>query len=236
MPLTKTASISLLLAIICILLTPLAHAVEERDLAIPVYKYNTTIDIKVPCVTASNFCNSGTNCTISIFDNHDLLVASGLMTKQATYYNYTAPSLDKGEYKASILCTNGTNAGFTYYSFYVTSHGLRPPTTAWNISFLIITIALIGLFIFLLFRNLQRFVELQFDLKDLSYNFIFYFSLFVIHWYNINYVGVEIADTFLTLFTYLGAITNILLPGILFVFCYMKWLWFDKTMPLFRRK
>ena len=87
---------------------PLVNAGTDDKLA---YEPNESMEIIVKCFdTDSDFCSTGTTCLLDIFyPNMTNFVFNETMTRNSTFYNYTAPpTWQLGNYHASINCYDST--------------------------------------------------------------------------------------------------------------------------------
>lgn len=92
-----------------------------------VFKQNSNIDLKITCLDNNqSFCSADTLCNITInYPNGTNAVNNGVMTRQASYFNYTLASsaaTGLGTYTATTLCSGLTNGAATF-TFDVTQTG-----------------------------------------------------------------------------------------------------------------
>ena len=99
-----------------------------------VFKQNQQADIKLSCFNANNsFCSNSTNCTITInTPTSSNIINNKNMTHNPSYYNYTIPPSNLtsfGEYNGVMQCTDGSDEGYTLFTFEITPNGTKPSTT-----------------------------------------------------------------------------------------------------------
>ncbi len=99
-----------------------------------VFKQNQQADIKLSCFNSNNsFCSNSTNCTITInTPTSSNIINNKNMTHNPAYYNYTIPPSNLtsfGEYNGVMQCTDGSDEGYTLFTFEITPNGTKPSTT-----------------------------------------------------------------------------------------------------------
>lgn len=92
-----------------------------------VYKQNTFLDMKVPCVNDGAACSNLANCSLTI-QNPDgsQLVKDVLMTNQGSFHNYTLGSSQTsvlGTYQAQVFCVDSGMNGWQSFSYDITTTG-----------------------------------------------------------------------------------------------------------------
>jgi len=92
------------------------------------YKQKERIDLIIPCISDDySFCDSATNCTITVVSPDSTLVIDGQnMTYSVNYFNYTLERNETvwvGEYATSVSCCGTAGNGFTSFNFKVTPSG-----------------------------------------------------------------------------------------------------------------
>jgi len=127
-----------------------------------------------------------------------------------------------GNYFFIVGCNSSNLGGAVKNIFVVTNTGSSPPGDNLTIFMIIATIAVIGGMIYLLFYTIQNGLLADVDLKMLGMNMISYFALFVLLFANQTYIGDVMAKKMIDLFIKIGALNNIIIPTLLFIFSYMK--------------
>ncbi len=191
-----------------------------------VFKQNDLIDLKVPCIDSNyNYCDSTTKCNITIqYPNQSSLISNQDMTRTAVYYNYTIQEntiSSLGEYPAQVQCM-GVNSGYTSFDFLVTYNGKELPSDFIKVLFILLFIALISTLLYTILLLLIHFVKWDADLIDVAYFVGIYFAIFCLKYFNMEYMGSYIIDTFSDLLIEVGAFTHVVLPLIAFIISYIK--------------
>lgn len=118
-----------------------------------IYKKDTVIDLKVPCIFNGTHCSAGAVCNISInYPNSSEYNKNVVMTNNLVYHNFTMPTTSvTGEYPVLVYCTD---AGFSNYKFFkinINNNGIKENNTpviamvivsAFMVLFIILTITL----------------------------------------------------------------------------------------------
>lgn len=132
-----------ILLIITVLLCGLVYAEPSFY-----YQKGTLIDLKVPCVKDGLVCSSSSTCNITItYPNSTNLVNNQPMTYNAAYFNYTIQSLNvTGEYNSIMYCKDGTDYGYSLFSFMINNLGQKPQASYFEVILSFFTIGLTVLF------------------------------------------------------------------------------------------
>ena len=108
-------SLALVLVFSFLLSVSLVQSLEMGKVSVDdeksyVYSKNTEISIKHPCFYSGTYCNSSTECNISIYDpKSNLIVDNKEMTFNNAYYNYTLPGNQSiGSYRCDMTCSDAT--------------------------------------------------------------------------------------------------------------------------------
>lgn len=92
-----------------------------------VYRQDTNIDLKVPCLNNNTYCSQATTCNITIIDSESVVIVDNeLMQNQTAYQNYTfnvTHSANSGEYTRNIICSDGGVSGYSSDTFIITPTG-----------------------------------------------------------------------------------------------------------------
>jgi hypothetical protein len=124
------------------------------------FKYNTDVDLKIPCYENERNCNSTVLCNLTIkYPNQSVLINNDKMSFNPSYFNYTIPKsklMTFGEYNYNTVCISSINSGFTEGVFKVTKTGFFNEK---NQSLLIIGIIATLTFISLIFAIKDDFTK-----------------------------------------------------------------------------
>lgn len=92
-----------------------------------VFKQNTAIDIKEPCIINGTWCSGSAVCNITIWKPDDsILLSNALMTNQLSFHNKTltpAQSISLGTYTATASCSDQGLSGYRTFYYQVTPSG-----------------------------------------------------------------------------------------------------------------
>lgn len=116
--------IILLLIFMTLLIAPLIFATEPAF----TFEQDRFVDIKIPCEQSDGtFCESDTNCTITIYDKQNLIVVNNKnMTFNPSFYNYTLKRnqvIPTGKYTFTVACVSPSEAKVNSFVFEITSSG-----------------------------------------------------------------------------------------------------------------
>jgi hypothetical protein len=90
------------------------------------YKVNSEVDLKIPCVKSDNSkCTASAICNITVsYPNNTIYVNNKAMTNNNVYFNYTLDNANtSGEYPTVIYCIDGTEYGYSFFSFKLNQSG-----------------------------------------------------------------------------------------------------------------
>ena len=187
------------------------------------------LDITEPCFNNNTYCSGTTECNITIKDPKQIVVVDRVdMTNNVGYHNRTLEGTQvntSGVYEATVVCTDGEVNGFNNFYFKITYHGKEEPTAFTQIifiAFFIILLALTTISLLLLVKHLE---QTDMDMWDLIIMFGIYIGNFSMKYFNMEYMGSSIMDSFADLFIDVGSVTHIILPTIVFIYCFMKRRW-----------
>lgn len=156
-------------------------------------KYQTTYDVKRPCINNGTYCSASSTCNITInYPDGTLLVANSPMTYQTSYFNYTISntSLNQlGTYECLMTCKDGSLSGSDTFSFDVTGNGKPEPSGIVIVLFSVIAIAIFGVLIYLIFYSIGHIVSLDFDLVDMAINWGAVFAFYAMFILEGQYLG-----------------------------------------------
>ena len=181
-----------------------------------IFKQNEDVNFKFRCFdTDNNYCSSSTDLVISVdYPNGTNILNNASLTYNPTYFNITLPTDSLGEYSAIISSFNGNaTSEFTYK---VTTNGREPAQGIVIVFFSILFLIILGALIYLIFYTAGHFIQLDFDLKDMTYNLSSYFVLFGIYILSKEYLANAFINDFLVWVIGICAITNVLFPIIAF--------------------
>ena len=182
-----------------------------------IFKQNEDVNFRFRCFDINNnYCSSGTELVISVdYPNGTNALNNASLTYNPTYFNITLPTDELGKYSAIISSFNGNaTSEFTYD---VTPNGKEIPSGSVIVFFSILFLIILGALIYLIFYTIGHFIQLDFDLKDLTYNFSAYFVLFGVYILENEYLTNAFINNFLVWIIEICAVTNILLPLIAFI-------------------
>ena len=143
----------LILLGLCILFVGLVSAAT--------YEQSKELDLKVPCINNNTFCSGSATCNLTILNpNSSNLIYGEGMTNSATYFNYSltpSQTLIIGEYTVTAVCADGSENGYTIYTYDINPSG-RVISEGGGSSIIAIIIFVMGLsFLFIyLATNLQQ--------------------------------------------------------------------------------
>mgnify|MGYP003131687912 CR=1 FL=1 len=121
-----------------------------------IFQANNDVDLKIPVTNSDNSpVTSSTSCNMTIRNSNDVILVQeqSMSFGIGGIYNYTLTNTsDLGEYPAYVSCTDGSDYGFTSFSFEMTTTGEERSSSILDnslmIIFVIIGSLLIGLGIY----------------------------------------------------------------------------------------
>lgn len=214
----------LILLTLIILLVPLALATTDEIRFIG--QQNTYLDITEPCFNNNTYCSDTSKCNITVKDPKQFVLVNNLqMTNQNAYHNYTLDITNTsslGVYESTVVCQDGSYNGFDTFYFRITYHGKEEPVGFTQIIFILFFVIILAgtlVSIILLIKHLEL---MDFDMWDLLIMIGIYFANFSLKYFNMQYMGSYIIDTFSDMFISIGAVTHLILPILIFIYCFMK--------------
>lgn len=111
--------------------------------------------------------------------------------------------------------------GWVSSYFDITPTGSSPPEQNLIIFSFIAFIAIIGFLLYFIFETFGKLIVFDIELKDVSFNLIAYLTLIAFNYFNSQYIGNILIQSTTDMFISIGAITNILLPVIAFIVCFL---------------
>ena len=119
-------------------------------------------------------------------------------------------------------CNNSVGGGFTSGSFEVTENGNPSPTSTtivfFSLLFILILIGMLGVTLYTVFK----FINLNFDARDLIINVSLYFGLFTYNVLSVEYLGNAFINSFMTWLIGVGAVTAVIIPLCAFFASFFK--------------
>jgi len=175
-------------------------------------------------VRISQVCSDATYINLSSvsYPNSSKAVTNIEMTSSGNgefYYDYNLTSVE-GRYNVNGISDGCTNTFATYFE--ITPNGNEPPSelvaVLFILFFILIVVGLLGLVMY----NVFHFIAWDFDAVDLIYNVSTYFGVFVVYILGVQYMGNTFINDFLVWVIGVGAVTNVILPLIAFIMCYIR--------------
>lgn len=195
-----------------------------------IYQKSVIIDLKIPFEVDGSIPSGSAECNMSIqYPNGSHLINNGEMTNLNNgEFNYTLNSTQTtilGEYDWVAFCCDGSNCAAGYDTFKITENGKESPSGVVIVLFSILFLGILASLITLILYTLAHFVEKDFDMKDLIFNLSAYFVLWGIYILGKEYVGNYFINTFLEWLIGVGALTNVIIPMIIFIVSITIWKW-----------
>ncbi len=196
-----------------ILIVPTAMALDTSYLA----GKNQPFDLRVPCFDTNNDpCDAGTTCSLTVTKpDNSVLVDYTSMSRNSNYYNYsfTEDQLNQTGYYGCTMHCLGANSGFSTFSFEVTPTGQDKPGGGAIVFFSIGFLIVMGWMIFTILNTITHFAKLDFDMKDLLFSWIGYFTVIGLYYLSKVYLGNDMVNDFGLLWIRIGAITHGIIPA-----------------------
>ena len=217
---------NLLLIVLLIFTIPL---ISSSVPGLGYFEHGSDIELKQTCTINGTFCDL---CNISSVDYPDgsRIIADVEMTKRSADFNYTLDGSYTeditGMYKVNGYCKFGSDVikNWVYY-FDVTVNGKAPPEGITIIIFVILFLILLAMITGLILYTVGKFVEQDFNLWDLIYNFSAFFVILGVYFFGKEYLGNAFFNTFLVTVISITSFTNIFFPLIAFIFSITIWKW-----------
>lgn len=205
-----------------IMVTAFASATIEADY---IYKYNTTVDIKNPCINNGTWCSASSQCNITVqYPNGSVLVNKGVMSNQNTYYNYTiSDSQTLGYYPITMSCLDSGLYGVDSFYILVSKNGEYPKGDNFELLvYILFILSMAGLF-FTFILNIVKITTATETIYGVLVSWGFYLLVILVSYLSNNFLLdnfiSSISDNLLTI----TAFSNGLLPLIgLFVSIFVK--------------
>ena len=125
-----------------------------------IYSEGSVDDLKVPCFNNNTYCSATSECNVTIFRFDGILMANNLpMTRNAAYHNYTlnvSQTESSGEYRAGVVCVDGTDLGKSTFDYIVTPTGKATSTSSAIVQGLILILMFGVTIFFLIFAGLTN--------------------------------------------------------------------------------
>lgn len=182
---------------------------------------------KGDCVTLVQTCANCTYNNISMVivdgDNQTIVLTDAVMTKSGTSYSYNCLNVtSNGDYTVNGYGDPSGSTTIWAYTFKVTTNGRGDPAGSvvvfFTILFIIISIGLLGLLLYTIFKS----IEMTVDAKVLIINISAYFGVWVTYILGLEYLGNSFINDMLLWVIEGGSLGFVLLPIIMFVVSYFK--------------
>lgn len=116
----------ILIVVLALLVLPILIKADSNL----IFSHGSTIDLKIPCVFEElAYCDSYASCNLTVnYPNGTNLINNQPMTYNDAYFNYTLNENQTeviGEYPSTMVCTDQGAAGFSSFSFQITSIGAK---------------------------------------------------------------------------------------------------------------
>jgi len=167
--------------------------------------------------------NTTTNCTFYLYrPNGVYMMVTPLIYNASGFGDYSI-YLDGATFLSDIetqnyyvYCNSTSSNGFVYSFYKITLNGNEPPGDNLVIFFIIAFIVVVCCMILTLFNALVKFAKLEVKAMDVAYSLMTYIALLSLWAFNMTYVADINIDNILTVFVEAGALTNIVIPLLLF--------------------
>jgi hypothetical protein len=127
--------------LLALLLIPLVSAVDT-------YQVNQSLDLKVVCLSDTDYCSGAAQCNISVTNpQNNYIVENVLMSNNDYYHNYTLSSSQTnnlGTHSVVGICIDGVSVNPIEFDFDITYSG-KTITLQQMIYYIFIILSLIGL-------------------------------------------------------------------------------------------
>ena len=185
---------------------------------------NVNLNLTEPCFNNGTYCSATAKCNITILDNnHNILINNQLMKNLVYIHTYDFNLTNTtGIYESTVMCSDTTQNGFDTFYFKITYNGKEEPSDFTKIFFIILFIALIGTLIYTFILGFVHLSRWDTDLMDVAKSMGIYFVILSISYFNMEYMGSYLINTFSSWLIDIGAFTHILIPIISFIMSYIK--------------
>jgi len=127
-----------------------------------------------------------------------------------------------GTYSYIVGCNTSVLGAFVSTNIFITYNGEEPPSDFVKVFFIISFIAILILIIVTIFLLVKHSEKYDVGLMDVIYMFSIYFAVYSLKYFNMEYMGSYLIDSFSDMFITVGAFTHIIIPIIMFIVCFMK--------------
>lgn len=208
--------------------TPVAQTSSSTGLEIAYPKYsvvkqNTSFDLHFHVINAtSKITNNTASCYLHLYGingEHTTQANTSFNNNGLEFQQYVLGNnfTDLGTHTYIIQCLTSTQTGFASGTFEVTKSGLSTGGDNIIILFIIITIILFFGLVYLTFYSLGHLVSLDFDLKDVAFNWGILFATYITLFFEQLYLGnVALEGLYNTVITIM-IWTNGIIPILAFV-------------------
>ena len=201
-----------------------------------IYKANQEIDIKIPCFNNATYCSAAARCNLTAnYPNSTIFINNLDMTNQGSYHNYTIDKINTGilgTYYSSMICDDGGILGKSTFDFKITGNGKEDASGIVVVLFIICFTILLFYLVYVLLYGIGAFAHFDFDIMDLSYNLGGYMAFFGLVMFERFYLGNLEMESLLDIFIGVGAITNCLVPFLMFGISMIKQLMDNKRSKM----
>lgn len=189
--------------------------------AIQIYPQSQNITLTIPFSELENYSSTNTYNISVFYPNGSILIDNQETIKKISYLIYNLSEYQTGITGEHEVYIYG-NETYDDTSYFITTNGKPLPFGSVIILFSILFIIIICGMLSLIFYTIFRFIELDFDARDLIINVSTYFGVFAVYILEKEYLGNKFIEDFMLFLISVGAITTMLLPFIAFVVCYIK--------------
>lgn len=185
-----------------------------------IYKVGDTINLKVPCILNSAPCSTAALCNLSIqYPNSSYLISNQKMNfNSGGDFNYTFISNELGAHQCKVFCSEAGINGTSTFEIEMTGNGKATPEGNIIILFIIFFLIIIGGLVYTIIMSLGHFLNLDFDVVDLSKSLGIYFVIIAMYMMEKTYLGNVDIESWLLLLIEIGSITHVLVPFMAFIF------------------
>lgn len=183
-----------------------------------IFKINDFAEVTTPCINNGSICSTSALCNITItYPNGTALVEMAEMSNQGSLHNYTYNASMLGTYRSTVVCLDNGITGYDTFEFKITGNGKEEASGIVTALFIIIFLIILIYLIIIVFYGIGHAVDLNYGLEDVGYNLGGFFALIGLFMLEKFYLGNLEIESFLELFIYIGAFTNVVVPIIAFI-------------------
>jgi len=185
---------------------------------------DVNLNITEQCFYNGTYCSATAKCNIIILDpSQNLLINNQQMSNLVYIHTYDFSLTNTtGVYESNVMCKDTTQNGFDTFYFKITYNGKEEPSGFTQIIFIIFFVIIFAVTLVSIIFLVKHLEQMDFDMWDLLIMFGIYFSNFSLKYFNMQYMGSYIIDTFSDMFIDIGSITHIVLPVIIFILCFFR--------------